>query len=374
MNSVVQWHLENHEDSLQGRYISAAQIAPLIVALEAPFLVNVIGHSVEKRPIYSINIGQGSHKILMWSQMHGNESTTTKAVFDLIKAMSDPTSPDIFQQILKKCTFCIIPQLNPDGATAYSRLNAAGIDLNRDAQSLSQPESKALRAIFDDFVPDVCFNLHGQRTIYGFEATGMSSVLSFLAPAGDVERSVSLSRKRAMSLITHIYKELSTDLELQIGRYDDSFNINCTGDAFVSEGVSTVLFEAGHYPEDYERETVRGLVFKALIAAITGVMSGLSYDPLDYIEIPEHQKCYRDILIVNTKIGTVGVQYEEILKGDSVIFVPKVSEIGSQELIYGHRVIDAKSHNVTHLDGKMLKIGDILRDIKLADGSTITLS
>ena len=49
--------------------------------------------------------------------------------------------------ILKACTLYIIPILNPDGAKAYTRLNANEVDLNRDAQDLSQPESKVLRAV-----------------------------------------------------------------------------------------------------------------------------------------------------------------------------------------------------------------------------------
>jgi hypothetical protein len=38
-----------------------------------------------------------------------------------------------------------------------------------------------------------------------------------------------------------------------IGRFDDSFNLNCIGD-FSSNGSSTLLFEAGHFEGDYQRE------------------------------------------------------------------------------------------------------------------------
>jgi hypothetical protein len=47
----------------------------------------------------------------------------------------------------------------------YTRLNANEVDLNRDSQNLTQPESKVLREIFDLFQPHYCFNLHDQRTI-----------------------------------------------------------------------------------------------------------------------------------------------------------------------------------------------------------------
>src|SRR5690606_18803559 len=99
--------------------------------------------------------GDGPIKILMWSQMHGNESTTTKAVLDLINFLLEGS--EMSNSILERCTIKIIPILNPDGALAYTRVNANGIDLNRDAQNLSQPESKVLRAVFEDFGPDYCF-------------------------------------------------------------------------------------------------------------------------------------------------------------------------------------------------------------------------
>lgn len=70
---------ENHKaSSLFGRYITLESIEPLV----KKYAFDVVGSSVLGKPIYRIQIGAGPTKILMWSQMHGNESTTTKAVFD----------------------------------------------------------------------------------------------------------------------------------------------------------------------------------------------------------------------------------------------------------------------------------------------------
>ena len=54
--------------------------------------------------------------------------------------------------------------LNPDGADAYTRVNANLVDLNRDAQNLSQPESKILRNAFNKIKPD--FILHYASEIF----------------------------------------------------------------------------------------------------------------------------------------------------------------------------------------------------------------
>src|SRR5690606_33034903 len=153
---------KHKEKVLFGRYINNKHIEPLLKRLSEKFKVSVIGRSVNTQNIYSITVGQGPVKILMWSQMHGNESTTTKALFDLINLLESDSEES--RRLLNHFTLVIIPILNPDGAEVYTRLNANLVDLNRDAQQQSQPESRALRLCFNEFKPDFCFNLHGQRT------------------------------------------------------------------------------------------------------------------------------------------------------------------------------------------------------------------
>ena len=68
-------------------------------------------------------MGTGSTKVLMWSQMHGNESTTTKSLLDLLRFLN--TNPDWLDNL----QLSIIPILNPDGAKAYTRVNANQVDL-----------------------------------------------------------------------------------------------------------------------------------------------------------------------------------------------------------------------------------------------------
>ena len=46
-----------------------------------------IGKSVEGRFIYAVTIGQGDRRILMWSQMHGNETSTTRALLKLMNEL-----------------------------------------------------------------------------------------------------------------------------------------------------------------------------------------------------------------------------------------------------------------------------------------------
>ncbi len=112
------------------------------------------------------------------------------------------------ESYLKNFCFFIIPQLNPDGAKAYSRFNANQVDINRDALKLSQPESKVLNKIFTEFKPDYCFNMHDQRSVFSAGDSEKAAAISFLSPAIDDTKTISNSRKESMLLIADINKML----------------------------------------------------------------------------------------------------------------------------------------------------------------------
>ena len=344
------------EPQLFHRYITNNHITPLLKKLPSKFIVETIGESVKYESIYSVTLGHGSKKILLWSQMHGNESTTTKALFDMFNAFCMCSDLD---NILQSCTIKIIPILNPDGAKVYTRLNANGIDLNRDAQNLSQPESKVLNQLFHEFKPDYCFNLHGQRTIFSAGLYEFPATVSFLAPSQDETCSITPNRQCAMEVIAYLNAHLQKQIPNQIGLYDDAFNINCVGDTFQSYNVPTILFEAGHYQNDYEREITRGYIFQSLLIALDYIskheISGNGYKP--YFEIPLNEKRFYDIIIKNTSDLDIAIQYEERLMSEKVEFIPKIEKISDLSEFYGHKVINANKHKVLTANEGPLKEG-----------------
>jgi hypothetical protein len=347
---------------LFGRYVTNFHIEQCLKNMPKS-LVSTIGYSVENRPIYSLKFGHGPIKILLWSQMHGNESTTTKALFDCFNLFE--TNNAIPNSILESCTLIVIPILNPDGAERYTRINANEIDLNRDAQDLSQPESNVLRDVYNSFQPDYCFNLHGQRTIFGVGDTGISATLSFLSPSQDAERSLTPNRKKAMAVINEIADLLQVELPDGIGRYDDDFNLNCVGDTFQNFGVPTILYEAGHYPNDYNREEVRRFIFIALIKGIEVISKCADISNYeDYFKIPENTKSFYDIIIRNAKIldndsdlQAIAIQYKEVLIGNRLEFRPTIETISNLNDFYGHKEIDANGSLVSAIGNFELKAG-----------------
>lgn len=361
INSLSQQYDLICEKSLYHRYIHNASIEPLLKNLPSFFEVDVIGTSVKGQNIYSVTFGKGPKKLLLWSQMHGNESTTTKALFDVFNFFKQPS--EIGTQLLKSCTFKVITILSPDGAKAYTRVNANEVDLNRDAQNLTQPESMVLKNCFESFKPDYCYNLHGQRTIFSAGANDNSAVLSFLAPSQDEARSLTPNRKVAMEIIAEMNKHLQAVIPNQVGIYDDSFNLNCVGDTFQHLGVPTILFEAGHYPGDYAREETRKLIFYALMVSFhyiaTQNLDGSNFE--NYFNIPENQKLFHDIIIrdalVDGKICDVCIQYEERLEEISVKFTPKVARLSKRGEYYAHKAYNANKQRVLSAKNMELEEG-----------------
>ncbi len=335
-----------------GRYITIEDWEVVKKMLPDFYSVQNIGSSVLKKPIEMVTVGTGEIKILVWSQMHGNEGTTTKAVFDLLNAFYKKDKNEILADILDKSTIYIIPVLNPDGAEAYTRVNANNVDLNRDMQKLTQPESKILMQQFRKIQPHYCLNLHDQRTIFSAGDKPEPATLSFLTPSKDEERTIDSARKRSMHLIAGIVEDLAKDLPGRIGRYDDAFNINCAGDTFQSLSTPTLLFEAGHYPDDYEREVTRKFVFKALVSCLYQIVSSKAEDPAveEYFNIPENRKLFNDVIIRNALIGDekcdIAIQFRERLYNNKVEFVPEISMVQVKIDNYAHREIDAKGNRI----------------------------
>ncbi|AXB57880.1 M14 family metallopeptidase [Flavobacterium fluviale] len=338
------------EQSISGRYLTLDHIKPLLDKLNTNNQVQIIGQSVLGEFIYSYQIGTGPTRVYLWSQMHGNESTTTKALFDFINLLNDET--DFAKRMLETFTFYCIPILNPDGARLYTRANANEIDLNRDSQNLTQPESNVLRKFFESFKPHYCFNLHDQRTIFGAGTTGKPATVSFLAPSYNEEREVNENRLKAINIIAGINKELQKYIPGQVGRFDDSFNINCIGDTFQFLGVPTILFEAGHYPGDYEREITRKYIFFSLILSFKLISENDLVDNRfgEYLNISQNNVVFYDFMYKNVKINYDGIeiitnfvaQYKEELIENKIHFNAYIVEVGELENYYGHYEYDAK--------------------------------
>ncbi|QOD61336.1 DUF2817 domain-containing protein [Polaribacter haliotis] len=330
------------ESTLSGKWITYKDIENLFKKYQAIFEVKQIGTSEEERPILQLKIGTGSKKILLWSQMHGNESTGTKALFDVFNCFLN-SNKDELSIILKECTLIFIPMLNPDGAQAYTRINANNIDLNRDAVDRKAKESKLLRKILEEFNPQFCFNLHDQRTIFNVEGTKNPATISFLAPSEEETRALTKGRTETMNVIVAMNKMLQNIIPNYVGRYTDEFYPTATGDNFQKLGFNTILIESGHFPNDYIREESRKYTFFSILQGIYHIATAINFNTYkEYFSIPNNDKIFYDVIhrYPDSK-DDVAYQYQDLIVNDKLVSkLVKVEEkvlksnIGHSEIVF----------------------------------------
>jgi len=376
MNDWESWYDKNFEETLKGRYINFNSISPLLKHHKNTFRVSSVGKTVLGRPIPMIDLGNGKNKVLIWSQMHGNETTCTKALFDFLKFIEHHKTTESVDRLLSNFHIYIVPILNMDGAHTYTRENANKVDLNRDFQKFSQPESSVLKQVFEKVKPGLCLNMHDQRTIFGVDKKHPATI-SFLSPAADSMRSITAARRHSMDLIEKMNAVLQAFISNHVGRYDDTFNLNCAGDYFQHAGVPTILFEAGHFPQDYHREITRKYIFLALLA-----LFDLTFIPpkpwKSYHLIPENVKIFRDIIFRNVKVSDINkkidvlVQYKEVLEDSNIKFNAFIEDVGEFPNLIGHREIDCTNINFQKINKDMIKKGAKLPYIFNKNGEKLT--
>lgn len=301
-----------------------------------------IGQSHLSKDIYALKMGNGPIKILAWSQMHGNESTGTRAMLDVIELLK----LEECQFILNEISLYFVPMLNPDGATSYTRRNACQIDINRDFHQEASLEVCVLKKFVAQIQPDYLFNLHDQRSIFNVGETPKAATLAFLAPSFDPQKTMNEVRVKAMSVIDHMAKGLRQVIPGHIARFSDEFYPNSTGDNFMKMGWPTLLFESGHFPEDEGRDKVRKYTALAILLALEDISSRRMPEVGGYFEIPENKQRFLDVVLRNvqfhfnkhTVITDLGCQYEERLNKESQVLerVLKVEEIGDLSAYFGH--------------------------------------
>ncbi len=341
------------QQEINERYITNTDLENVLESLNKDiFKVAVAGKSVLEKNIYRVDFGTGNFKILLWSQMHGNETTTTKAVFNFLKSIHANSS------LLTHFSFTFLPILNPDGAEAFTRLNANKVDLNRDSVDLSQPESQLLRSVFNTIKPYLALNMHDQRSIFSAGSESNPATLSFLAPAFNEACDINGVRTFAMQLIANMNDVLMNHAPDNIGRFDDSFNINCIGDQFTHLNVPTILFEAGFASNDYQRKKAQKLVEISLQTLFKAIVSKEyeQFNVNDYLSIPENEKNFVDLIIENFSTTnseliqnkTLPVVFKEEIKAGSLVLKPTIDFHSAPNYKYAHYTLNVNNQLINN--------------------------
>ena len=267
--------------------------------------MQTVGKSVEGRPINLITLGRGSVPVLLWSQMHGDESTATAAIADILRYFCLRSEGEEAGTLLSFFTLHFLPMVNPDGAARTQRRNAQNIDINRDGLALQTPEGKLLKEMQNTLKPLFGFNLHDQE----LSTTGTSrelTAVALLAPAFDEKKSDNNVRRKAKQLVAAFTESVKPFAKGNIAKYDDAFEPRAFGDSFQKWGTSTILVESGHAMGDPQKESIRRINAAGILSALYAIATGEYLQmPMDaYESLPFNSKKAYEIIIRNVEVHT----------------------------------------------------------------------
>jgi protein MpaA len=143
------------------------------------------GHSVLNRPIEVARLGNGENRTLVFGVFHGDEPAGETACRCLLETLLE--RPDA----LRGRSVMVCPVLNPDGLAAGTRVNANGVDINRNfpaaswngegkgtrywggPQAASEPETRVALALLQSFAPSKIVTLHADLHNLNFDGPAL---------------------------------------------------------------------------------------------------------------------------------------------------------------------------------------------------------
>ncbi|MFC1545655.1 M14 family zinc carboxypeptidase [Gemmatimonadota bacterium] len=343
------------------------------------FIVEEVGRSIAGRSIMTVTFGEGPVTVLLWSQMHGDESTASMALVDIINFLGGQDSDLLRNRLREHLTIVMIPMLNPDGAELFQRRNAIGVDINRDARRLATPEARILKEVRDRVDADFGFNLHDQNPHTQAGRDGPRAAIALLAPAADFERSWGEVRTKARTVASVIAGLLETRIPGRVAKYGDAFNPRAFGDLMQQWGTSTVLIESGVLDDDPEKQQLRALNVAALLAALDAIArDGLvPVDTAWYDSLPSNRGFTHDLLVRGGMLILPGAAplpvdlafaWEDGVRKSVLL----LSEVGDLEEEYALEVIEATDLYI-HLETTFLSLDESGAWLLIDEPAAITL-
>jgi Zinc carboxypeptidase len=340
--------------------------------------VTPVGASTQGRALRAITFGTGPTTVFLWSQMHGDESTATMALADIISWLGAPGADALRDRLAANLTVVMLPMLNPDGAELFQRENAVGVDINRDVRRLSTAEARTLKAVRDSIKPAFGFNLHDQNARTLGRPGGQRVGIALLAPAADAANGFGPTRAAARLVAARIRGVLEREIPGRIARYDDAFNVRAFGDLFQNWGTSTVLIESGALPDDADKQRLRTVNVIAILSALDAIATGdyRKEDPAVYTSLPVNDRSAVDVVVTGASLVIPGqapvrvdisMNYEDPLRKGRA----RVREIGDLEDVVAFDTVAAPGLFI-HPDPSMLTEQRGNRWLRI--GATVQLS
>ena len=311
--------------------------------------VEEVGRSMQGRELRTVTFGSGPIKVLLWSQMHGDEATATMALADIFAFLAAPGDDALRTRLGRELTVVFLPMLNPDGAELFQRQNAVGVDINRDARRLATAEGRVLKAVRDKLEPQFGFNLHDQGARTRVGRSGEQAAIALLAPAADQGRRYGPVRSRARLVAAFLARDFANAVPGRTAKYDDTFEPRAFGDLMQAWGTSTVLIESGALPDDPQKQRLRTLNAAAILGALDAIATGAyrRENIRSYESLPFNAGGASDVLVRGGTIiipGFAPVQADVTINYDDSVARTdgRISDVGDLQASIALDTIDAR--------------------------------
>jgi protein MpaA len=188
----------------------------------APKLLT-LGKTVKGRDVTALIYGSGAKRVLIFGGIHGDEQNTTVVARALAVNMNSETLPP-------ELTVIIVPDVNPDGLMVSTRVNANGVDINRNfpsktwtaaftnpsrfpgTQPSSEPETRAVLNLLERYPPHLVVTLHAALGCVNWDGLPGESPAQTLASVNGYPLCASLGYETpgSLGILTGIDRQVPT--------------------------------------------------------------------------------------------------------------------------------------------------------------------
>jgi murein tripeptide amidase MpaA len=158
------------------------------MAITAGVTHETLGLSTEGQSIDCLHIGIGPKHVWIYARQHPGESMAQWWAEGALEMLADPNS-QVAATLREKCTFHVVPNMNPDGSCrGHLRTNAVGVNLNREWAEPNEeksPEVFCVRGAMDLTGVDWAMDIHGDEAIPANFIAGFEGIPNWTDAQGD---------------------------------------------------------------------------------------------------------------------------------------------------------------------------------------------
>lgn len=133
---------------------------------DARVRAQVLGHTLDGRPLDMLTLGTGPRVAWMIGRQHPGETMASYFIDGFMERLLD-AEDRVARELLQLLTFHVVPNMNPDGSRrGHLRCNAAGVDLNREWAEPSMAKSPEIFLVRERMLAtgvDVFLDVHGDE-------------------------------------------------------------------------------------------------------------------------------------------------------------------------------------------------------------------